>query len=55
MEDAGGKAMGLDEITRTGNTDEGTEIIKRLERKGGADKESRKELERQGGNQVWHP
>ena len=48
-------AMGLDEITRTGNTDEGTEIIKRLERKGGADKESRKELERQGGNQVWHP
>lgn len=48
------KAMGLDEIIRTVNTEEGTEIIKRLRRKGGTDKESRKELERQGGNQAWH-
>ena len=32
------KAMGLDEITGTVNTDEGTEIIKRLGRKGGAKK-----------------
>ena len=49
------KAMGLDEIIRTVNTEEGTGIIKRLRRKGGTDKESRKELERQGGNQAWHP
>ena len=49
------KAVGLAEITKRVNVDEGKETIRRVGRKGGASKGSTEELVRRGRNQAWHP